>query len=230
MRLSLLHFGVLSVSVSLVMSALAANGAPVPDKNGRTSSWTKSTQGSPDLKAARAKVDKNPKDPVALNDLGWACRQNGKLDEAARYLKLAIEIKPEMGEAHSNLSVVYYDQSKFSEALSEAQKAVKIDADHAVYRVVLGNALSRTGKLKEAQQEYKVAIHLKPDYEKAHYNLGRVLNEDGQVNEAKYSLSKALQLDPKDDLALSLLDKLEKVGDATAGGSTPGASKPKGKK
>jgi tetratricopeptide (TPR) repeat protein len=229
MRFSPFHFAVIAVACSIVSAAGFSNRASAADKEGRAGSWSKSTQGAPDLKAAQARVDKNPKDADALNDLGFALRQNQKLNEAAKYLKQAVELKPDMAVAHVNLSVVYYDQSNFPAALTEAQKAVKLDANHAIARVVLGNALSKTGDLKAAAQEYKVAITLKPDYENAHFNLGRVQNEDGQVTEAKDSLSKALELDPNDERVIILLDKLQKAGGdpapATTGG-TGGAHKP----
>jgi len=221
MRLSLVHFSFLLLAVSLSLPASqAAEGLD------RAGSWNKAGQGAPDLAAARAKVQKNPKDADALNDLGFALRQNEQFAEAEKCLKQALELKPEMGTAHANLSVVYYDQKKYSEALAEAQKAVKTNANQPIFRVVLGNALSKTGDLKGAAQEYKVAIHLKPKYENAHFNLGRVLNEDGQVTEAKYSLAKALELDPDDDRAVELLDKLEKSGaDPAAVGGAGGAGK-----
>ncbi len=215
MKLQPICLGLLSFSLVLSLVGVNAYAAPAADKDGRAGSWRKAEQGAPDLKAAQAKVDKNPKDAEALNDLGFALRQNGKLDEAAKYLKQSIEIEPDMGQAHANLSVVYYDQNKFADAVTEAQKAVKIDAEQPIFRVVLGNALSKTGDLKGAEQEYKVAIHLKPDYENAHYHLGRVQNEDGQTNDAKYTLSKALELDPNDERVLVLLDKLEKSGSST---------------
>lgn len=209
MRMLGIGFVVITITLATTLPVLA-------DSDGRAGFWRKAAQGAPDLKAARARVEKSPKDAEALNDLGFALRQNGKLDEAEKYLKQAVEIKPQMGEAHANLSVVYYDQNKTAPALTEAKKAVDIDANKPIFRVVYGNALSKSGDLKAAAQEYKVAIQLKPDYENAHYNLGRVLNEDGQVTDAKLSLSKALELDPNDDRVLALLDKLERSEGKTA--------------
>lgn len=203
----------LAAAILLSQFALAVDAKT--DDSGRAGSWRKAAQGAPDLKSAQAKVDKNPKDADALNDLGFALRQNQKLDEAKKYLLQAVEIKPQFGEAHANLSVVYYDQGKYADAVTEAQKAVKINADQPIFRVVLGNALSKTGDLKGAQQEYKIAIQLKSDYENAYYNLGRVLNEDGQINDAKYSLAKALELDPDDERVLALMDKLDKAESST---------------
>ena len=203
-------------------AALAGSGDVNDAGQGRDGAWTKSGQGSPDLAKNRARVAKNARDPVALNDLGFALRQNGKLDEAEKYLKQALEIKPDLATAHTNLSVVYFDQKRYDEAAKEAVAAVKLDANHPVFRVVLGNALSKTGDLKGAAQEYRIAIKLKPNYENAHYNLGRVLFEDGQATEARFALAEAIHLDPKDDRTLLLLDKLE-AGAAGAVKSTGAA-------
>lgn len=191
---------------------LGCAGAAQADDSGRAGFWTKGTQGAPDLKSAQARVTKNPKDADALNDLGFALRQNSNLADAEKYLKQAIEAKPNMSQAHCNLSVVYYDLGKIEQALLEAREAVRLDAKQAIYRVVLGNALAKSSDLKGAAEEYKAAVQIKPDYENAHYNLGRVLNESGQTSEARFALARALELDPKDERVLLLLDKMDKTG------------------
>lgn len=205
-----------SATLSLVLIAsLQQNSVFAKEnKDGRAGSWSKGAQGAPDLAASQEQVAKNPKNAEALNDLGFALRQNGKLAEAEQRLKEALSIDPNMAAAHCNLSVVYYDQNKFDQAKEAAQKAVNADAKQPIFHVVLGNALAGSGDRKAAIEQYKAAIQLKGDYENAHYNLGRVLNEDGQVNEARFALAKALQLDPKDDRVVALLDKIEQSGSA----------------
>lgn len=183
--------------------------------SGRASLWSRAVQGGPTVKSAEKLLAKNPKDPNALNDLGYAYRQEGKLDEAEKNLKAALAIKPDLAQAHCNLSVVYFDRKNYESAVAEAREAVKLDADQPVYRVVLGNALSKTKDLKGAVQEYKVAVHLKPGYENAHYNLGRVLLEDGQLTEAKFALAEALMLDPQDDRVYELWEKLGAMGSSS---------------
>lgn len=220
----------LSFSAALILSGLglltnAAMSAEDGGVEGRDGAWNKSGQGAPNLAKARAKFDKNPKDPIVLNDLGFALRQVEKSAEAETYLKQAIELKPDLAQAHTNLSVVYYDLKRYQDAVSEAMQAVKLDANNPIFRVVLGNALSKTGDLKGAAQEYRVAIKLKPNYENAHYNLGRVLFEDGQTTDAKFALADAINLDPKDERTLVLLDKIESGG--SAGGASVPATKPK---
>ncbi|MBY0549939.1 MAG: tetratricopeptide repeat protein [Candidatus Obscuribacterales bacterium] len=220
----------LSFRVALILSGLclatsAAMAASDDAVEGRAGAWNRSGQGAPNLAKARAKCEKNPKDPIALNDLGFALRQVEKPEEAETYLKQAIELKPDMAQAHTNLSVVYFDLKRYDDAVKEAMQAVKLDANHPVFRVVLGNALSKTGDLKGAAQEYRVAIKLKPNYENAHYNLGRVLFEDGQTTDAKFALADAINLDPNDERTLVLLDKIESGGSTAGGASVPAAAK-----
>ncbi len=216
------------ILIGLCFATRAAMAAADDAVEGRAGAWNRSGQGAPNLAKARAKVEKNPKDPIALNDLGFALRQVEKPAEAETYLKQAIELKPDMAQAHTNLSVVYYDLKRYDDAVKEAMQAVKLDANHPIFRVVLGNALSKTGDLKGAAQEYRVAIKLKPNYENAHYNLGRVLFEDGQTTDAKFALADAINLDPKDERTMVLLDKIESGG--AAGGATAApVSKPTSK-
>lgn len=206
----------LALAVTLVLSpVLQVPSFAQKANSGRSTSWRSAAQGAPDLQAAQKLVDENPKDAVALNDLGFALRQNGRLEEAENTLKKSVEIKPDLAEALCNLSVTQLDLGKEKDAMESAQKAVQINAKQPIFRVVLGNALAKNGQLKEAVQEYKTAIQIRPDYENAHFNLGRVLFEDKQFTEAKFVLAQALNLDPKDDRVIQLLDKLERLGSST---------------
>lgn len=225
-RAALLSFCMLLSMVASPLQALADESAA--DKDGRSGFWRKSAQGAPNVAKCQARVEKNPRDAVALNDLGFALRQNNKLDDAEKYLKQALEIRPDLAQAHTNLSVVYYDLKRYEDAVKEATAAVRINANQPVFRVVLGNALSKTGDLKGAAQEYRIAIKLKPDYQNAHYNLGRVLVEDGQGTDARFALADAINLDPDDDRTLALLDKLESgaVGDKKKTSTTDLGGKP----
>lgn len=190
--------------IGLLLSSTVAVGAK---DEGRSGSWKSSTQGAPSLKVAKKLVEKNPKDAIANNDLGWAYRQNGDAAQAETYLREAVKLNPKMGQAHSNLSVVLFDANKLDEAQTEAAQAVAIDPNNAIYKVVLGNALAKKGDRKAALEQYRSAVQLRPDYENAQYNLGRVLLDDGQANEGKLVLVDALKLDPNDERVLKLLDQ-----------------------
>lgn len=197
---------------------------PATGGSGRAGFWRKGVQGSPSIKQAEKAVAANPKDAIANNDLGWAYRQAGDLDKAEKYLKDAIKLKEDLAQAHSNLSVVYFDRKQTAEALTEARRAVALDPKNAVFLLVLGNALDQNGERKDAIESYKAALKLRPDYENALYHLGRVLSEDGNKSEASLILAEALKLDPDDERVMRLLDPM------VSGDGTAGSAKPAGKK
>lgn len=175
---------------------------------GREGNWKKHAQGAPSIKVARKKVEDNPKSADAHNDLGWALRQNGKLEEAEKELRAALQLDDTIAYGHSNLSVVLLDTNRVGDAVKEGERAVAIDGTSPIYRVVYGNALAANGKLDEAIKEYGEAIKLRADYENALYNLGRVLHMKGKNAEATAVLSQALKLDPNDRRVVDLMDKL----------------------
>jgi Flp pilus assembly protein TadD len=177
--------------------------------------WTKGVQGSPDLETCREAVVQHPNDAVANNDYGWALRMNGQLQQAAKYLQKAISLNPTMTQPYSNLSVVMLELGDVGTAVTSAHKAVSLDPSQAVYRVVLGNALTKQHNLDEAIQQYREALRFKSNYENAHYHLGEALMLKGDNAAAQQELSTALGLDSKDERAIDLLDKLSGSGSGT---------------
>jgi Flp pilus assembly protein TadD len=201
----------LCAGVILASSVWCASEAVGKTNEGRQGNWKTSAQGGLSVEETRKRLDKNPQDADAQNDYGWAVRQNGgNLADAEKALREAIKLKPQMPQAHSNLSVVLQDQNKTAEALDEARKAVSLDPNQPIYLVVLGNALAQDKQFKDAELAYRNAIKLRSDYENAYYHLGRVLHLAGQNVDAQRELSTALGLDPGDDRVIELLDKLFK--------------------
>ncbi len=108
-----------AVSFTTTLSAVTAKGE---DAEGRAGSWRHGTQGSPSLSACKKKVEANPKDANAQNDLGWALRQNGDLQGAEESLRESIKLNPASPFPHSNLSVVLLDTKRPVDSLAEAKR------------------------------------------------------------------------------------------------------------
>lgn len=108
-----------AVSFTTSLSAVTAKGE---DAEGRAGSWRHGTQGSPSLSACKKKVEANPKDANAQNDLGWALRQNGDLQGAEESLRESIKLNPASPYPHSNLSVVLLDTKRAADSLAEAKR------------------------------------------------------------------------------------------------------------
>ena len=99
-----------------------------------------------------------------------ASHKEGKIEEAEKSYKKAIELKPDYAEAHYNLGVTLQNN--------------------------LGVTLQNLGRLDEAEKSYKKAIELKPDFPEAHNNLGNTLNYKGDLVAAIDSYKQALNIQP----------------------------------
>jgi Flp pilus assembly protein TadD len=194
-------------------AGILTNTAVAKSSSGSTRDgfWTKSVQASPDLEACRQAVLQHPNDAIANNDYGWSLRMNAQLPEAAKYLQKAISLNPSMSQPYSNLSVVMLELGNIEQAVSNANKAVSLEPNQAVYRVVLGNALTKQHRLDEAVDQYRKALHLKSNYENAYYHLAEALSLKGNTVAAQKELSTALALDGNDERASALMDKLSTV-------------------
>ncbi|MDR3614595.1 MAG: tetratricopeptide repeat protein [Candidatus Obscuribacterales bacterium] len=202
------------VTTSLCLLVLGAVQVSAKDKedskSGRAGNWKSNAQGSPEVAACRKKVEADPKNAEAQNDLGWALRQNGDAKGAELALRTSISLNDKLAYSHSNLSVVLLDKGASGEALQEAKAAIALDPKKPIYHVVCGNAMLATGDAKGAIVEYKTAIAEQNDYENAYFHLAQALSKDGQTVEAKVALSQAMQLDPEDTRAVKLFDEIAK--------------------
>ncbi len=87
-------------------------------------------------------------------------RDLGKLQEAELSTRKAIEINPDLEDAHLNLGSILRDLGKLQEAELSTRKAIKLNADYADAHSNLGSILSDLGKLQEAELSTRKAIQL----------------------------------------------------------------------
>ena len=89
--------------------------------------------------------------------------KTGKLEEAIDHFQKALQLKPDIAEAHNNLGVVLAKIGKLDEAVEHYQEALQIRPDYAEARINLGNALRTLGKLDEAIEHYQKVLQIKAD-------------------------------------------------------------------
>ena len=88
------------------------------------------------------------------------------------------------------------DQGKFTEAITEYQKALEKAPNEPTVLANLADAQSKAGLNQEAADNYKKAIDLKPDDAALWINYGTVLNSLGKTAESKDAFQKAGTLNP----------------------------------
>ena len=107
-----------------------------------------------------------------LNNRGIELRRQGKVDQAIAVYREAIQINPDLAEAHFNLGNILFAQGDNEEAIAEYRQAIRAKPDLAGAHFSLGNILLAQGNADEAIAEYHQAIRAKPDLALAHANLG----------------------------------------------------------
>jgi tetratricopeptide (TPR) repeat protein len=122
-----------------------------------------------------------------------------RLQEAIRFLSVAVALRPESPGARINLARALADTGRLDEAIVECREAIRLKKDYAEAHYSLGNALRARGRTDEAIAEFREAIRIKKDYAEAHGNLGAALFAKGRPDEAIAECRKVVRLKP--DLA-----------------------------
>ena len=80
---------------------------------------------------AYARESQNPEvSPVILNNLGYTYSLKKDYPKAIEQFEKAITLAPRFKEAHSNLSLIYYELQKYEDALKEIEVVLKLDPNH----------------------------------------------------------------------------------------------------
>lgn len=134
-------------------------------------------------------------DPIMLCRLGNVAMELGNLTEAERAFISAIELAPNLTNAHNLLGMLYLEQNDIDAAYACFSRSAEIKESPRTL-TFLGSVQSELGMVEIARQSFTKAIILDSNYEEAHYNLGLTFRYDHPA-EAVISFSKALEINPR---------------------------------
>ncbi len=117
--------------------------------------------------------------------------------EAEASLRRAIELCPELSEAHYNLALSLLQAGKPSDALASINQAIKLKPDSNFY-VALGNAQVQLNELTSATRAYEQALKAAPENSLALQGLSAVYLKSGNATQAEEVLRRAVQISPDD--------------------------------
>lgn len=171
------------------------------------------------IKYTKMRIELYPDDPLAHNNLGWYCQNNGQTEEAlAEYIR-AVSINPSMSISYRGIHYLYLNVlGKPDSALMWAQKMTNDNPDDAWSYDCLGSSWLALDSLKKAERAFTKAREINPRFILNNYRLAHTLRLMGRYNEAVEILQAMLETNPEEasafyDMAINY-EKMNKSDEA----------------
>ena len=133
---------------------------------------------------------------LAHNNLGTVLFTQGKLEEAIRHYRQALQTRSG-ALVYYNLANAQTEQGRLAEAKESYLNAIQLNPDFAKAHYNLGNLFVTSGKLDEARRHYGEAVRIDPHFSDAHNNLGNILAMQGALPEAIQHFREAVRIEPE---------------------------------
>ena len=124
-------------------------------------------------------------------------RKSGIRADALRDARKAVELAPELAEAHAALGwALFLGNWQFDEGLAELERSAQLSSSNATVHNLLARVLLYVGRYADAEAAARRAIEIDPLMASAHLSLARVLFTMGRLDEADVQARKAVELQP----------------------------------
>jgi tetratricopeptide (TPR) repeat protein len=154
-------------------------------------------------------VKNDPTSADALYGLGSAFLEQNKSKEARVCFEEALELHSSypgtLPNAWNNLGILAAREGNTDAAIQDFQRALRIDPEHSIALLNLGNAYRQEKRWPDAERALKHALALNPDDPEANYGLGMVYAQQNDTDRAHEYLEKALASRPAYPEALNNL-------------------------
>ena len=207
--------------------------------------------GEVSVSEAREKLEKNPKDAVALRELSRALQNEGRVEEAIQPLRQYTSLRPRDRSALEELAALYVGRAnrfrdEFQQQQLEAATLAPGTAVQPPAESVIGQALANQpvteavltqvnqqlseslGKLRDASNDakgtYQQIARLAPRDADVQLNLANAAQDAGDTATAIAAYRKFLQLAPEDQFAPVVRQEIQRLQAqaATSVGTTVG--------
>jgi len=129
---------------------------------------------------------------------GAELERQGKLEESAAAHEKALEIDPNLVQAHINLIELYGRLGQFEKAEEHYRASVRIEPGSAESYYNYGVLLLSAEKYSQAEETFRKTIEINPFHAGAHNNLGYLLERQSNFSEAEAEYRKAIEDKPSD--------------------------------
>ena len=130
------------------------------------------------------------------------------INNAINSLLMAVQLDPQLWDAHNLLGIAYEMKGMRSKALESLETALKADKDQPEHLNDFGYILIKNGEYSRAVKYLKRAVKAQPDNQRFLNNLGLALVEVGKLDDAYKAFEKAMgEFDGRMNMATRLLRK-----------------------
>ncbi len=160
-----------------------------------------------------------PAFPEAHNNLGALYMDMGRLDEAEKHLRKALDdvlyATPYL--AQGNLGWALYLQGRHEEALTQLRSAVIVQPQFCQGHRNLGRIYRELGRHNDARASFRDFVRHCPDFAEAQYEWGRIAFEEGRSDEAREAFEECFRLSPSGSLGDACQRHLEVMASSEEG-------------
>jgi predicted Zn-dependent protease len=126
--------------------------------------------------------------------------QQGRIDEAERLLRAAVQSDPQSVDAHMALAAVLARKEDHAAATESLANAMRIERSHKGLALSYAISCFKAGRYSEAEKSAGLAVKNEPSAA-AYDALACALREQGKTAEALDAVEKALRLTPASNMA-----------------------------
>lgn len=137
-------------------------------------------------------------DPLTLVNLGWVYGQLERHEDAVVIYDMLVRTEPDWSGAWLNRSAAFLDLGMFTEAVSDARRAVEIDPEDGSTLNMLCWTLIQDGRAETALPLCRQAAELEPESGHVIHSLATALEATGSARRARRLFGEAFELEPED--------------------------------
>src|SRR6266513_119852 len=128
--------------------------------------------------------------------IGIQLERQGRLEESATAHEKALEIDPQLVQAHVNLVELYGRLGQFEKADEHYRAAARLDPSSSENYYNYGVLLLGAERYQQAESAFRKTMEINPFHSGAHNNLGFLLERQGRLLEAEAEYRKAIENKP----------------------------------
>ena len=141
-------------------------------------------------------MDEAPMHAVTYSNLGYFLADEGRHDEALKWVRRSLDISPTSAAALLNLGATEFSLGNLAGAETAIRRARELNPDLRDSYFSLGAVLEAQGNLSEAEKVLREGVEREPMSPEIHYILARVRASLGYPKQAITDYERAITLNP----------------------------------